>query len=129
VAFALTGAPVGLLDALLHAHEICPEHGEVLHVPHHGGTLLLAHSHHHAPVEPPAGGPSISPEETGEKGHDHELCWLAVVTLDGKTSHTAEAVLADTPGSPVVRERGLRAAPYPLYLLAPGHSPPAASLS
>lgn len=102
--------------AASEVHELC-EHGEWTHGA--SGHAAQDGSHDH--------GPQWVPGEGSEQAHDHCGLWLATLrpSLDTRTKlepaarAPARGFVPDLPAGP-------RAASFPLFLLAPSQSPPAA---
>jgi hypothetical protein len=113
------GSLSGLFHLALTRHQVCVEHGELIHAAHH-----VAAAGAPAPVDRPAVAASVTPDADA-----HEHCAVA--------DHLRQAGLApaaaEAPAAPTAAERSPARsaerghAPIALLSLSPKHSPPAAA--
>jgi hypothetical protein len=102
-------------------HTRCAEHGELVE-----GGLAPAPAHGARPLERPAVSGLPAGESGGEHGHDH--CAIAASASSRASAPPPSAAIAATPPAEARAPAAAapqRPLPFALYLLAPGHSPPA----
>jgi hypothetical protein len=113
------GSLSGLFHLALTRHQVCVEHGELIHAAHHAAAAGAP-----APFDRPALATNVAPDADG---HDH--CAVADHLRQAGLAPAAEeapAAPAATLRSPA-RSADRGHAPIALLSLSPKHSPPAAA--
>lgn len=122
-------------------HRVCAEHGELEHAPashaEHGHGAALAHANAHAhenaeardaaSADESSRGPAFVAGDEQRAEHDHCPFGDKLAPRTVPTAFRARPALGSAVVVPLVERARVDARAFPLHLLAPKHSPPAAS--
>lgn len=112
-------------------HRVCAEHGELEHAPVRHGDAglhapLAATDAEHACAQDSARGAVLEAAGDAERGHDHCALGDRLAPRTAPHAFHPESGLGLAIVAPHASSMGPDARPFPLHLLAPKHSPPAA---